>query len=69
MLVECPHCKRMLPVKGLGRKRLNIQLKNVCESLQLHRSVAAAASELICSEAYIFGVLKANRLRLRDVIK
>ena len=68
MLVHCPHCGKPVTVNGLGRKRLNISLKNVCESLQAHRSVAAAANELNCSEAYIFGMLKANRLRLRDVI-
>lgn len=68
MIVQCPHCGGMVVVNGLGRKRLNIPLKNVCEALQAHRSVAAAANELSCSEAYIFGVLKANRLKLRDVI-
>lgn len=50
------------------RKPLNIPLKNILESLQGHRSVTAAAKELGCSQAYIFGVLKANRLRLKDVI-
>ena len=68
MLVQCPHCGGMVAVNGLGRKRLNIPLKNVCESLQMHCNVVAAAGELGCSEAYIFGVLKANGLKLRDVI-
>jgi len=68
MIVECPHCGKPVIVHGLGRKPLNIPLKNVCESLQAHRSVMAAAQELRCSEAYIFGVLKANRLGLKDVI-
>ena len=54
-------------VKGIGgRKPLNIPLKNVCEAIQLHRSVVAAAQELGCSQGYIFNVLKANGLRLRD---
>jgi hypothetical protein len=30
--------------------------------------VGAAAEELGCSEAYVYSVLKANGLRLRDVI-
>jgi hypothetical protein len=30
--------------------------------------VAAAANELGCSPAYIFGVLKANGLKLKDVV-
>jgi len=68
MLVQCPHCGGMVVVQGLGRKRLNIPLKNVCEALKAQRNVVAAASELGCSEAYIFGVLKANGLKLRDVI-
>jgi len=68
MIVECPHCGKPVIVHGLVRKPLNIPLKNVLESLQAHRSVMAAAQELRCSEAYIFGVLKANRLGLKDVI-
>ena len=67
MLIQCPHCGGMVTVNGLGRRRLNIPLKNVCESLKAHRNVVAAANELGCSEAYIFGVLKANGLKLRDV--
>ena len=67
MLVQCPHCGKPVVVNGLGRKPLNIPLKNVCESLQIHRNVAAAASELNCSQGYIFGVLKANGLKLKDV--
>ena len=53
----------------LGRKRLNIPLKNVCESLQAHHSVKVVAQELNCSEGYIFKVLKANGLKLKDVIE
>lgn len=68
MIVECPYCGRKITIGGLGRKRLDIPLKNICERLQAHRSVAAAAGELNCSEAYIFGVLKKNGLKLRDVL-
>jgi hypothetical protein len=56
-------------VNGLGRKRLNIPLKNICESLRAHRDVVAAAQELNCSQAYIFGILRANGLKLKDVIE
>jgi len=69
MIISCPHCGKPVVVNGLGRKPLNIPLKNICETLQAHRSVAAAASELNCSQGYIFGVLKANGLKLKDVIK
>ena len=69
MIVPCPNCGNSVVVNGLGRKRLNIPLKIVCEALQAHRSVKAVAQELGCSEAYIYSVLKANGLRLKDVIK
>jgi hypothetical protein len=68
MLVRCPHCGKSVMVNGLGRKRLNIPLKNVCETLQAHRDVVAAAQELNCSQAYIFGILRANKLKLKDII-
>ena len=69
MIVPCPHCGKSVKVNGLGRKPLNIPLKNVCECLRRHNSIAEAADELRCSQSYIFSVLKANGLRLRDVIK
>ena len=68
MIVTCPHCGEAVTVNGLGRKRLNIPLKNILESLQDHRNVVAAAIELGCSPAYIFGSLKTNGLKLKDVI-
>ena len=68
MIVQCPHCGKSVVVNGLGRKPLNIPLKNVYESLKAHRNVAAAAQELKCSQAYIFAVLKANGLKLKDII-
>jgi len=69
MIVQCPHCGKSVMVNGLGRKRLNIPLKNVCEALQAHGNAVAAANELNCSEAYIFAALKANGLKLKDVIE
>ena len=67
MLIQCPYCGKPIVISGLGRKRLNIPLKNVLESLKAHRNVMVAATELGCSEAYIFGVLKANGLKLKDL--
>jgi len=69
MIVQCPNCGHSVVVNGLGRKPLNIPLKNICEALQAHRSVRASAQELGCSQGYIFSVLKANRLKLKDVVK
>jgi len=68
MIVQCPHCGKPVTVNGLGRKPLNIPLKNVCEVLQAHCDMVAAAQELGCSQGYISKVLKANGLRLRDVV-
>jgi len=68
MIVQCPHCGQDVSVNGLGRKRLNIPLKNVLESVRVHRNVAAASVELGCSQAYIFGSLKTNGLKVKDVI-
>ena len=69
MIIACPNCGEKVVVNGLGRKPLNIPLKNVYECLRKHRSVARAAHELGCSQAYIFKVLKANGLKLKDVFK
>ena len=69
MKVRCPNCGEPVMVSGLGRPRLNITLNKVCETLISHCSVAEAAKELGCSEGYIFNALKADGLRLRDVIK
>jgi hypothetical protein len=69
MIVQCPHCGKPVAVNGLGRKPLNIPLTNVCECLRRRCSVAEAARELNCSRAYIFKVLKANGLKLKDVIR
>ena len=69
MIVQCPKCGESVVVNGLGRKKLNISLKNVCEALQTHRNVVAAANKLNCSQGYIFGILKENGLKLKDVVK
>lgn len=69
MKVQCQNCGESVAVNGLGRKRLNIPLNNICEALQAHRSAEAAAQELGCSQGYIFKALKDNGWRLADVIK
>ena len=69
MIVLCPHCGKSIIVSGLGRKPLNRPLKNICDALRAHQSVAAAARELDCSPAYVFKVLKASGLRPTDVIE
>lgn len=68
MIVKCPHCGGEVMVNGLGRRPLNIPLTNVCESLRRHHSVSTVSQELHCSQAYVFKVLKANGLKLNDII-
>ncbi len=68
MKVQCPHCGKSVVVNGLGRKPLNIPLNIVCEALQKHGSVKAAANKFTCSEGYIFNILKANGLKPKGVI-
>lgn len=69
MIVQCPHCGERIVVNGLGRKRLNIPLKNICEALQSERNIASAARKLNCSQGYIFNALKARGLKPRDIIE
>jgi len=69
MIIQCPHCGKSVVVNGLGRKPLNIPLKNVCDALRAHSSIGEAANELGCSKGYIFKVLKANGRKLKDVIE
>ena len=64
MIVECPHCGKTVTIKGMGRKRLNVSVKNVCDALQSHGTVTAAARELGCSQGYIYKVLKEAGMNL-----
>jgi hypothetical protein len=68
MFIKCSKRGEKMVVKGLGRKPLNIPLKNICECLKVCHSVEAAAQKLVCSQGYIFKVLKANGLKLKDII-
>jgi hypothetical protein len=68
MKVRCPHCGNEVQVNGLGRPKLNIPLKNICDALRLHRGqVSEAAKELGCSPGYIFNLLKVHGLKLKDI--
>ena len=69
MIIACPHCGEKVVVNGLGRKPLNIPLKNVYEALQTRGSVAVAADKLGCSQGYILKVLKANGLKMKDIFR
>jgi hypothetical protein len=67
MKVECPHCGKTIDLgRGTGRKPLNISVKFVCDALQKHGTVAAAASELGCSRGYVYKILKEAGIRLTE---
>ena len=68
MIIQCSNCGERVVVNGLGRKRLNIPLKNIYEALQSERSVASAADKLHCSQGYIFNALKLQGLKPSDII-
>lgn len=69
MIVQCPNCGKPVAVNGLGRKPLNIGVKNICDALRVSRSVTLAAEKLGCSRAYIYKMLKAQDLSPRQVIR
>ena len=69
MKIQCPNCGQSVVVNGLGRKPLNIPLKNVCEALELHCDVGQAAKELGCSVGYIYNACKEHGTAPRDVMK
>ncbi|MBI2830852.1 MAG: hypothetical protein HYX79_01165 [Chloroflexi bacterium] len=69
MIVQCPHCGGTVVVGRFGRRPLNIPVTKVCDALQLHRSITAAAESLKCSRAYIYKTLKASGLKPENVFK
>lgn len=69
MIVECPNCGKPVKVNGLGRKPLNIGVKNVYDTLRDCHSVTQAAKKLGCSRGYIYQEMKKRGLTLREVIQ
>ncbi len=65
---SCPVCGHPIQVQGLGRKPLNIPLKNICERLRACKDISAAANQLGCSQGYIYNALKAKGLKVKDII-
>ena len=70
--ITCPNCGSKVPIakmNRLGRKPLNISVKNVCDTLRDCRDIALAAEKLGCSRGYIYKVLKSEGLGPRQVIE
>jgi AraC-like DNA-binding protein len=70
-IITCPQCggEILVAVDSGGRKRLNIPVKLVCDTLKATLSVKDTAQELNCSRGYIYKMLKERGLTPRDVIK
>ena len=65
MKTQCPHCGKTVDLgRVTERKPLNIRVKKVCDALQAHGTVTAAARELGCSRGYIYRVLKEMGMNL-----
>lgn len=69
VIVKCPNCGEKVVVNGLGRKPLNISVKNICDMLRACRDIALAAKKLGCSRGYIYKALKTEGLSPRQVIE
>jgi len=71
--IICPHCGKRITVNGLGRKRLAITVNNVCEALRTYQgnknAMHLAASDLCCSQGFIYKVLKENNMRWEPKMK
>jgi hypothetical protein len=59
MEIRCQRCGHLVLVGGIGRRRLNISVKNVTDTLRAWRSVSRAAEILNCSRGLVY-------LRLRE---
>ena len=67
--VTCPQCGAKIKVKGTGgRKPKNIPVIFICDKLQATHSIKQAAEELDCSRGYIYKVLKAAGLKVKEIM-
>jgi hypothetical protein len=70
MIIKCPNCGEAVPVNGLGRKPLNITVKNICDALRDSLTVTEAAKVMGgCSRAYIYKTLKAQGMSPKSFTK
>ncbi len=69
MKIPCPHCGKIVVVNSLGRKPLNIGVKNICDALRSCHGITMVAEKLGCSRGYIYKVLARDGLTPREVIQ
>lgn len=68
MKITCPNCRQEVVVSGLGRKAFNMPVIKVCDTLGVYPSVLLAANNLRVSRGYIYKILKANGLKVKDYL-
>ena len=61
MKITCPYCHTEIVVNGLGRKKLDVPVKNICDALAKYSNITRAAESLGCSRGYIYKVLAENK--------
>ena len=68
--INCPHCGQKVPVANrLGRKPLNIGVKNIYDTLKECRDITLTAEKLGCSRAYIYRELAKHAITPREVMQ
>ena len=70
--ITCPHCGQEVPLpvmNRLGRKPLNIGVKNICDALRMCCDIALAAEKLGCSRGYIYQQLAKQGIQPKEVIQ
>ncbi len=63
MKISCPHCGKEFLLSGLGRKKINVSVKNIYDKLATGESIPTVAQELGCSRAYIYNLLNKQKIK------
>ena len=67
MKITCPCCHTEITVNGLGRKKLDMPVKNIYDALARYSSITLAAESLGCSRGYIYKILKEQKVNIPGV--
>ena len=46
MKTLCPHCGEFIEVSGLGRHKIDMPVKNICDAISRYKAIAGAARAL-----------------------
>lgn len=67
MKIICPKCGKVIDVPGLGRRRLQVSVRNILDCVKATNTALAASQRAGVSKSYLFAVLKRQNLKLADV--